>query len=106
MSKYTFESCLTLTADGDVDYLRTTAEQVSRILPPLIKLVQEIPEEAPEINPNKLSVAFYEDLDFDSIDKIFIIMDVEEYFTIEIQDEEADKVKTVSDLLSLIVSKL
>lgn len=106
MSKYTFESCLTLTADGDVDYLRTTAEQVSRILPELIKLVQEIPEQAPVISPNKLSVAFYEDLGFDSIDKIFLVMDVEEYFDIEIRDEEADATRTISNLLSLIVSKL
>lgn len=42
------------------------------------------------------------DLGADSLDLVEMVMDCEERFGIEIQDEQADKVKTVQQLIDLV----
>jgi acyl carrier protein len=48
--------------------------------------------------------AFIDDLGADSLDLVELIMAMEEEFDIEIADEEAEKLKTVQDVLNYIKS--
>jgi acyl carrier protein len=47
----------------------------------------------------------FSELGLDSLDKVEIIMYLEEEFNIEITDEEGDNVNTVKDLVELIQNK-
>lgn len=49
---------------------------------------------------------FQEDLGFDSLDEIELVMAMEEEFEIEIGDEEAESVKTIGQAVDLIQRKL
>jgi acyl carrier protein len=68
-------------------------------------------ERVKEIIANQLGVektevvpdaAFVDDLGADSLDLVELIMAMEEEFDIEIADEEAEKLKTVQDVISYI----
>lgn len=49
--------------------------------------------------------SFIEDLNADSLDLTELIMTLEEKFNIEIADEQAEKLKTVKDVLEFVKSK-
>lgn len=53
----------------------------------------------------KIDSAFVEDLGADSLDLTELIMAMEEEFDIEIDDEDAQAMKTVKDAVSYIESK-
>ncbi len=48
---------------------------------------------------------FLNDLEADSLDVVELMMALEEEFDIEIPDEEAEKISTVSDLAAYIADK-
>jgi acyl carrier protein len=48
---------------------------------------------------------FVEDLAFDSLDRVEMVMAVEEAFDIGISDEEAERVLTIADAVALVVEK-
>lgn len=48
---------------------------------------------------------FLNDLEADSLDVVELMMALEEEFDIEIPDEEAEKISTVSDLAAYIAEK-
>lgn len=50
--------------------------------------------------------SFVDDLKADSLDIVELIMAIEEEFSIEIPDEEAEKLKTVSDALTYVTGKI
>jgi len=50
-----------------------------------------------------VSSSFAEDLGLDSLDAVEVVMAVEEEFTIEIPDAEADEIKTVHQAIEYIV---
>jgi acyl carrier protein len=52
-----------------------------------------------EIKPNS---SFIEDLGADSLDIVELVMAMEEEFEVEIPDEEAENIKTVSDAVGYI----
>lgn len=52
-----------------------------------------------------LEKSFVEDLNADSLDTTEMIMTLEEKFGFEISEEEAEKLKTVGDVVSYIESK-
>ena len=54
----------------------------------------------------KQSSNFSLDLGADSLDTVALVMDLEDEFTIEIADSEADSVATVRDVVELIQEKL
>lgn len=54
----------------------------------------------------KLEARFVEDLGADSLDTVELIMALEDEFGIEIPDEDAEKAKTVGDVISYIDKKL
>lgn len=47
---------------------------------------------------------FTEDLNADSLDVVELVMAIEEKFGVEIPDNEAEKIKTVGDVVSYIES--
>lgn len=54
----------------------------------------------------KLESTFVEDLGADSLDQVELIMALEDEFNIEIPDEDAEKLKSVSDALNYVKSKV
>lgn len=59
-------------------------------------------ESIDDIQPEKS----FDELGADSIDKVEIVMDIEDSFQIAISDEEAEDVKTISDAMTLISAKI
>ena len=49
--------------------------------------------------------SFIDDLGADSLDTVELIMALEEEFDVEIPDEDAQKIKTVKDVIEYIESK-
>ena len=45
---------------------------------------------------------FKEDLDLDSLDAVEVVMAIEEEFSIEIPDSEADKILSVADAVAYV----
>ncbi|MGI5922295.1 MAG: acyl carrier protein [Syntrophomonadaceae bacterium] len=63
----------------------------------IIVEIKDIPEE--EIQPDS---RFSDDLDADSLDIVEMLMLLEEKYDIHIPEEEAEKLKTVQDLVDYI----
>ena len=59
-------------------------------------------ESIDDIQPEKS----FDELGADSLDKVEIVMDIEDEFLIAISDEEAEAVKTISDAMTLISAKI
>ena len=53
-----------------------------------------------------MEASFIDDLGADSLDTVELIMKMEEDFGIEIPDEDAEKLKTVGDVVNYLDSKL
>lgn len=65
-------------------------------------IVEQLGVDKSEVTPEK---AFIEDLNADSLDLTELIMTFEERFSCEISDEEAEKLKTVGDVIDYISKK-
>lgn len=61
-----------------------------------------------EIEPEKatMNASFAEDLKADSIDRLELVVVLEEAFKIEIPDEDTEKIKTVGDAVNYVKSRL
>ena len=57
-------------------------------------------------NEVKFESRFVEDLGADSLDTVELIMSLEDEFSIEISDSEAENAKTVKDVVDYIENKL
>jgi len=62
-------------------------------------IVEQLGVDAEEVNPD---ASFVEDLGADSLDTVELVMALEEEFEIEIPDEDAEKITTVSQAISYI----
>jgi len=71
------------------------------------KEVIDIVVEQLGVNPAEVTVekSFVEDLNADSLDLTELIMTFEEKFGFEISEEEAEKLKTVGDVVTYITKK-
>lgn len=69
--------------------------------------VIKIIEEQLGVDPDRVKpeASFIDDLGADSLDIVELVMAMEEEFDIEIPDEEAEKLKTVSDVVSYLQTK-
>ncbi len=68
------------------------------------KKVREIVAEqlGKDVSEVTTSASFIDDLGADSLDIVELVMKMEEEFGIEIPDEEAEKIKTVNDVVEYI----
>ena len=71
----------------------STFEKVKAIV------VDQLSQDADNVTPNS---TFVDDLGADSLDIVELIMRFEDEFGIEIPDEKAEKIKTVSDVVKYI----
>ncbi|MDR1832116.1 MAG: acyl carrier protein [Fusobacteriaceae bacterium] len=62
-------------------------------------VVEQLGVEADQVTPE---ANFVEDLGADSLDTVELVMAFEEEFGVEIPDTEAEKIKTVQDVLNYI----
>jgi len=69
--------------------------------------VKSIIAEQLGVKPEEVTPAasFVDDLGADSLDTVELIMALEEEFNIEIPDEDAEKMKTVGDVIKYIEEK-
>jgi len=66
-------------------------------------IVEKLGVKAEQVKPE---ASFVDDLGADSLDQVELIMALEDEFDIEIPDEDAEKLKKVSDALSYVQGKL
>jgi acyl carrier protein len=66
--------------------------------------VKEIIVEQLGVNPEQVtpSASFIEDLGADSLDTVELVMAFEEEFSVEVPDEDAEKLQTVGDVVRYI----
>ncbi len=71
---------------------------------PVEKKVKEIVAEqlGKDVGEVTTNASFIDDLGADSLDIVELVMKMEEEFGIEIPDEEAEKIKTVNDVVEYI----
>ena len=66
-------------------------------------IVEQLGVEAETVTPE---ASFIDDLGADSLDIVELVMTMEEEFDLEIPDEDAEKIKTVNDVVSYIKAKV
>jgi acyl carrier protein len=73
---------------------------------PVEQRVREIVAEQLERDVKEVTntASFIDDLGADSLDIVEMVMKMEEEFGIEIPDEEAEKIKTVNDVIQYITT--
>ncbi len=76
--------------------MATVDERVKKII------AEQLGVEEDEVTPE---ASFVEDLGADSLDTVELVMALEEEFTIEIPDEDAEKILTVGKALDYIKEK-
>jgi len=66
-------------------------------------IVEQLGVDVESVTPE---ASFIDDLGADSLDIVELVMTMEEEFDLEIPDEDAEKIKTVSDVSNYIKSKV
>ena len=76
-----------------------TAEEVT-------EKVRDIIAEGLDVKRSEVvpSASFIDDLNADSLDIVELVMGIEQDFSIEIPDDEAEKIRTVQDAIDYIVA--
>ena len=73
--------------------MATTYERVQKVISKTLSI---------NIDDIKQDSHFFDNLNFDSLDAIEIVMSVEEEFDVEIPDDEVDGILTVQQLITFI----
>ncbi|MBI3893819.1 MAG: acyl carrier protein [Candidatus Wallbacteria bacterium] len=70
----------------------------------ILEKVKDLVSKQLSINEKQITpeASFIEDLGADSLDTVELIMTLEEKFDIEISDEDAEKIKTVQDVVDYV----
>ena len=73
----------------------------------ILKQVEEIIVEKLQANPSEVTeeASFVDDLGADSLDTVELVMEFEEKFSLDIPDEDAEKIRTVKDAVDYIAAK-
>ncbi len=74
-------------------FVATVLERVSKVV------VDRLGVDESEVKPE---ASFREDLGADSLDVVELVMEFEEEFDMQIEDEDAEKIQTVGDAVSFI----
>ncbi len=74
----------------------------------VLEKIKEIVAEQLDVDPEEVvpEASFVDDLGADSLDLTELIMAMEDEFGMEIDDEEAQKLRTVQDVIDYIEAKL
>ncbi|KAJ2635905.1 mitochondrial acyl carrier protein [Coemansia sp. RSA 1286] len=83
----------------------TIKERIFQVLQDFDKVNQEkLSDDFDKVNQEKLSdvADFNKDLGLDSLDTVEVVMAIEEEFSVEIPDDEADKITTVKEAIEYI----
>lgn len=75
----------------------TTLERVKKIV------IEQLSVDEKEVTPQ---ASFQADLGADSLDTVELVMALEEEFSLEISDEDAEKIATVQDAVNYIDQKV
>jgi acyl carrier protein len=72
------------------------------------EIVKELIIKKARVTPEKvkLHAKLYKDIEFDSMEDVEFIIEIEEKFGIQIPDEEAQKIEFVEDLVNAIDKKV
>ena len=75
---------------------------------PIEEKVKEIIVEQLGVNPEQVTptASFIEDLGADSLDIVELVMAFEEEFSVEVPDEDAEKLRTVGDAMNYLHEKI
>ncbi|MBC7327447.1 acyl carrier protein [bacterium] len=69
--------------------------------------VRNIVAERLNVNPEEVTLeTTFEDLGADSLDVMDLIMELEQEFDIEIPDEDAEKIRTIEDVINYIQTRI
>ena len=71
-------------------------EDIKRIV------VEKLQVDEKQVTPD---ASFMDDLGADSLDTVELVMDLEEHFSVEIPDEDAEKLRTIQDAVEYIKKK-
>ena len=66
-------------------------------------IVEQLGVDEAQVDP---TASFVDDLGADSLDIVELVMTMEEEFDLEIPDEDAEKIKTVNDVINYIKAKV
>jgi acyl carrier protein len=82
-----------------------TAEENAMSVEEKVKniIVEQLGVDMETVTPE---ASFIDDLGADSLDIVELVMTMEEEFDLEIPDEDAEKIKTVNDVISYIKTKV
>lgn len=75
---------------------KTTLERVKEII------VEELGVTPEQVTDN---ASFIEDLGADSLDTVELVMAIEDAFSVDVPDDEAEKLQTVADVVKYIEEK-
>ena len=77
-------------------------------LPMVLEKIKDVVVKRFKVPTEKVSPAtrLREDLNVDSLDAVQLIMDLEDLFSISINDDEAQSFKTVGDIVKFVEAKL
>ena len=99
---------MTTTTEGDKHNMENTTDDIEKRV---IEVISEhegsygcpvFPLSGGEPKDIKMDTRLHEDLDFDSLDAVEIIIALEEEFGIYILEEDADDIRTVGDIVKYV----
>lgn len=76
------------------------------ILAKLKELIKPYIEFDDDLDKMGLDTNLVEGMNFDSADLVEIILDIEEHYEIEVEDEEIENIRTAGDVVNLIKDKI
>jgi len=71
----------------------SNVDRITRIISEELRIPKE------DIKPDS---HLFDDLNFDSLDSVQIVLELENAFDIEVSDDEIDNIKTVKDIIDLV----
>ncbi len=80
--------------------------KTQEIFEKFVQLIEEYVKEKEKLEAAAMDTAIIGDLKVNSARLVDIIIKVEDTFDIEIEDDDADKIKTIGDAVNIIEGKL
>ena len=85
-----------------IRFTSTSDPSITRILEEVEAKVFHVLKSAAKCKVDKLTrTATFEDLGFDSLDAVELVVAMEEHFGVDINNEEAEKIQTVNDAIAI-----